>query len=329
MNEKISVAMATYNGAKYLQEQLDSLVKQTRQPDELIICDDGSTDETIAIAQKFLEHTPFNVKVFSNDRNLGYSQNFSRALELCSGDIVFLSDQDDVWHPTKIASMLARFDEEPDAQLLIHDLMYCSANLTPIGQTKIERMSDSFDLQKDYVVGMATAVRSPFLKLCLPVPDIEDVAHDTWLHQCAVAISKKRIMTEVFAQYRRHDSNATATSNLNVNYVTGPDHFKYKTTSTFESIKMKTPIIAPDVSLLVKWLRSNRGELLDKNYCTESLIDALINDELLRVDSTKEREKILAMKRNQRFWSVFRLYRKNGYQCFSGWKSALKDILFN
>ena len=150
---KISIAMTTFNGEKYLQEQLDSFVVQTRRPDELIIFDDCSTDETLAIALNFAEGSPFAVKVFSNDRNLGYSQNFSRALKLCSGDYVFLSDQDDVWHPEKIARMLARFDAEPNVQLLIHDLDYCKADLSPIGQTKIERMTGVFDLQREYIVG--------------------------------------------------------------------------------------------------------------------------------------------------------------------------------
>jgi glycosyltransferase involved in cell wall biosynthesis len=328
MSNKVSVALATYNGAKYLLDQLDSFIYQMRLPDELIICDDCSTDETLTIALNFAEVAPFAVKVFSNDRNLGFSQNFSRAIELCSGDYVFLSDQDDVWHPEKIARMLARFDAEPNVQLLIHDLDYCKEDLSPIGQTKIERMAGAFDLQRDYVVGMATAVRISFLRLCLPVPDKQGVAHDTWLHQCAVAVDKKGIMSDVLAQYRRHGSNVSVAGSLNVDFVTSSDHFK-DMNSIVNKLRYKTIMDMPYVIPLFEWLQSNKQILIEKGYVTESRIANLINEELHRVDSIKTRSTILAMKRFQRFWPVFRFYRKGGYQYFSGWKSAVKDVLFN
>jgi glycosyltransferase involved in cell wall biosynthesis len=329
MSKRVSIALATYNGAKYLLDQLDSFICQTRRPDELIICDDCSTDETLTIALKFAEGAPFAVKIFANDRNLGYPQNFSRAIEQCSGDYVFLSDQDDVWHPEKIARMLARFDAEPDVQLLIHDLDYCKDDLSPIGQTKIERMAGVFDLQRDYIVGMATAVRMSFLRLCLPVPDKQGMDHDTWLHQCAVTVGKKGIMSDVLARYRRHCSNATVARNLNVDFVTGPDHFKDKNSIVGKLIRNRTNMGAPDDFPLIEWLQSNRRILVEKGYVTESRIASLINEELRRVDSIKARSTILAMKRIQRIWPVFRFYRKGGYRYFSGWKSAVKDVLIN
>jgi len=92
----ISVALCTYNGELYLREQLESILKQTFPPDEIIICDDGSTDTTIKILEEFRRKSFIPVKVYYNKENLGVSKNFEKAISLCSGDIIFLSDQDDV-----------------------------------------------------------------------------------------------------------------------------------------------------------------------------------------------------------------------------------------
>jgi glycosyltransferase involved in cell wall biosynthesis len=326
MDNKVSVALATYNGAKYLRDQLDSFANQTRRPDELIISDDCSTDETLAIAANFADRAPFEVKIFANDQNLGYPQNFSKALELCTGDIVFLSDQDDVWHPEKIARLLVKFESEPDIQLLIHDIDYCKEDLTPIGQTKIERMAGVFDLQKEYVVGMATAVRSHFLKLCLPVPETQSMSHDLWLHQCATVVGCKGIMPDVLALFRRHGSNATtAAGNLNVDFVTTPDHFSNRA----EMINTKGVISTQYVSVVIKWMQSKKRNLVDQGYCSELHVDSLIKEELFRVNCYNSRSAILTKKRNQRFWPVISLYKRGGYRYFGGWMGATQDILFH
>lgn len=99
---KISIAMATYNGAKYLQEQLDSFVTQTRQPDELVVCDDGSSDATVEILRHFAAGAPFAVEIHENEVNLSHAKNFEKALSLCGGDVIFFSDQDEVWFPEKV-----------------------------------------------------------------------------------------------------------------------------------------------------------------------------------------------------------------------------------
>src|SRR4051794_15860948 len=94
-----SVAMCTYNGARFIGAQLASVAAQTRTPDELIVCDDRSTDETVAIVQKFADSAPFRVRLHVNEENLGSTKNFERAVSLCEGDLIALCDQDDVWLP--------------------------------------------------------------------------------------------------------------------------------------------------------------------------------------------------------------------------------------
>lgn len=104
--QTVSVVMATYNGEKYLQEQIDSILSQTYPIYELIIQDDGSTDQTVAIAYKYTKKYP-QVKVFVNERNIGLNQNFKTAVMRATGDFVAISDQDDVWYPQKIERQIS------------------------------------------------------------------------------------------------------------------------------------------------------------------------------------------------------------------------------
>jgi len=98
----LSVAMCTYNGEQYLQEQLDSIIAQTRLPNEVVVCDDGSTDATLQILDEFQETAPFPVRIYRNGTRLGPTKNFEKAIKLCSGNVIALSDQDDVWMPHKL-----------------------------------------------------------------------------------------------------------------------------------------------------------------------------------------------------------------------------------
>lgn len=117
---KISVVMATYNGERYLVEQLDSIRMQTLQPDEVILCDDCSKDNTKEIAEKFIKN--YNLqdkwKVIVNQENLGYANNFNKVAELATGDLIFFADQDDLWVPQKIQKMANIMNENSKCQLL-------------------------------------------------------------------------------------------------------------------------------------------------------------------------------------------------------------------
>jgi len=109
---RLSIAMCTYNGGRYLQEQLDSIASQTRQPDELVGCDDESSDDTIEIIKAFSSKVLFPVRLFNNKGNLGISKNFEKAIKLCQGDITLLSNQDDVWYTEKLMNSETIFSQE-------------------------------------------------------------------------------------------------------------------------------------------------------------------------------------------------------------------------
>jgi glycosyltransferase involved in cell wall biosynthesis len=132
---KLPMAMCVYTGTFYLWQQLDSIVAQYRcPPDELVVCDDGSKDTTIAILENFAAHAPFPVHIHVNYTNLGVSANFSKEIELCDGDLIAFSDQDDVWLPRKLAraeQMIHQFAHP--ATLYCSRLQYVNASLIPRG----------------------------------------------------------------------------------------------------------------------------------------------------------------------------------------------------
>lgn len=109
---KASVALCTYNGAKYIYEQLKSIVEQIQLPDELVICDDASTDETVDIINKFKENCNIKIKLYINKQNLGFRKNFEKCISLCSNDIIFLCDQDDIWLPDKVKIFMQAFESD-------------------------------------------------------------------------------------------------------------------------------------------------------------------------------------------------------------------------
>src|ERR1039457_2451483 len=106
---KVSVAMCRLNGAAFVEAQLESILAQSRSPDEIILCDDGSTDGTIDVAKKISGKYPDKIRIFQNERRLGCCRNFERAISLVTGDLIFLSDYDDFWFPDKVATMIIVF----------------------------------------------------------------------------------------------------------------------------------------------------------------------------------------------------------------------------
>ncbi|MCC5797763.1 MAG: glycosyltransferase [Methylophaga sp.] len=214
MQKKISISMATFNGEKYVVEQIKSFLSQTRLPDEIIISDDCSSDETISVITNALQNSGIDLIVKNNPHPLGYAQNFNQALEMATGKIVFLSDQDDFWMPEKIEKIAKVFEDNYSIALVIHDLEYCDQDLKRLGHTKIKRLAKFTNFRKYHVTGMATAIRRDFLALCLPVPR-DFLSHDTWIHLCAYYSGMKLVVPDVLALYRRHNDNATASQFVN------------------------------------------------------------------------------------------------------------------
>ena len=112
---KLSVALCTYNGSKFIEQQINSILNQTIKVDEIIVCDDTSSDATVSILKK-LQVTHPCIVIIENEINLRSTKNFEKAIQLCSGDYIFLADQDDLWNTEKVAKTLAIFKENPTAE---------------------------------------------------------------------------------------------------------------------------------------------------------------------------------------------------------------------
>lgn len=214
----ISIAMCTYNGERYLQEQLDSIAMQTRPPDEMVICDDRSQDGTPQIARAFAAKSPFTVHFVANERNLGSTKNFEKAITLCQGDVIALSDQDDVWHPEKLRKIEEAFVTEPAVGLVFSDGDIVDQNLRPLGarlwdsahvtpaQERLIRRDRFFEalLMHNIVTGAAMAFRAAYRELFLPIPDTIPLIHDGWIALIVSAVARATFLPEPLISYRQH-----------------------------------------------------------------------------------------------------------------------------
>ena len=127
----VSIAIATCNGARHIDEQLRSLAMQQLLPDELVVTDDASTDDTVARIETFAANAPFPVRLYRNPERLGYRANFMQAAELCRAEIISFCDQDDVWEPHKLAACVQPFDN-PGVILVYHDASTINADGHPL-----------------------------------------------------------------------------------------------------------------------------------------------------------------------------------------------------
>lgn len=213
---KISIAMATYNGEKYLQEQLDSFVNQTRLPDELVVSDDCSSDGTAQIIQEFEKNAPFEVRIFCNERNLGHVQNFNRAITQCDGDYIFLSDQDDIWDEKKIDCLYNKLKNHDSIPALVHsDFSYIDSRnnvIHPSFVDKINKVHDEVNtniiraLFYGFCVGCTVAINRKLVNASMPFPEIK-VGHDHWLLYGAILNGKVIFVNEQFVFHRVHKEN--------------------------------------------------------------------------------------------------------------------------
>jgi len=210
---KVSVCLASYNGERYIAEQLRSILQQLSDGDELIVCDDGSRDRTREIVASFGDP---RVVLRTFDANVGHVRNFERAIASASGDLIFLSDQDDAWRPGKLAAMLAVFRDQPDVQLVHHALSTMDADgrvLQPLWNPLHEGRPGRLRFLarqwlKCQVFGCALAFRRALLDVVLPFPP-SAYAHDHWLAIAAAVRGPVYFLAAPLVSYRQHAANVT------------------------------------------------------------------------------------------------------------------------
>ena len=219
--------MCTYNGERYLEEQLVSIAKQTRLPDEIVICDDGSTDDTIKIANEISKQLPFLVRIYENPDNLGVTKNFEKAIKLCEGDIIFFSDQDDILMPEKIEKIVEVFRNDPDIGYVFSDAQVVDEELHPLGYTMWKTVSfnrrerilfsegNQIDvlLKHPVVTGATMAIDAKKIDNFMPIPD--NFWHDEWISFYLSATGKKgKFIEEPLIQYRQHSDQVIGGRNF-------------------------------------------------------------------------------------------------------------------
>lgn len=216
----ISIALCTYNGGAFLPEQLKSIAGQSLKPCELVACDDGSTDDTVAILEDFARRAAFPVRIYRNQERLGPVQNFARAVSLCRGDYVALCDQDDIWDAEKLAlssQAMRKAQEQHGAAkpLLLHtDLMVIDAegHLVASSLMQIQKIAHAAQeplktlLVQNFVTGCTVLVNRPLLEAALPVPE-EALMHDWWFALIAASLGDLIFLPRPTVHYRQHGRN--------------------------------------------------------------------------------------------------------------------------
>ncbi|WP_395768032.1 glycosyltransferase [Aquirufa sp.] len=215
---KISVALCTLNGEKFLRTQLSSLVDQTLPPDEVIVCDEGSSDRTMLILDQFKDRLP--LQIHQNPTRLGTYQNFQKALKLCTGDYIFPADQDDFWDPQKIERIATYFNHHEDTEVVFTDAVL----VDEFGQISDKRLWSTFrfreEQQRDWklgksvdillngnrVTGCTMGVRKRFLDRITPFPTNlpSYFLHDAWMGLAAALENKIDFIPATYVQYRLH-----------------------------------------------------------------------------------------------------------------------------
>lgn len=223
MQEKIDILMATYNGEKYLKEQIDSILNQTYKNIQLIISDDCSTDKTREILKKYEQND--KIKIFYQDKNLGYIKNFEFLLKNVESDLYMLSDQDDVWKKEKVEKSVEKLKEE-NVDLVFGDLEVVDENLNTIYKSfnkymklerKINKCIGDYKLQYLYncITGCTILSKKELLDKILPLPSKSKyMVHDYWMGLMVALNGKIGYMKEPYIEYRQHGNNQIGTEKV-------------------------------------------------------------------------------------------------------------------
>ena len=214
---QISVALCTYNGEKFIHQQIDSILNQSLKVDEIVVCDDGSNDKTIEILNDYSKKNPDLFKIHQNEKNLRSVKNFEKAIQLCIGNVIFLSDQDDIWVKEKVADYIDYFNKNPHIEVL------CSNGYCINEKSKVEEKYSVWDVPQflreknilfsyyklityraNIATGASMAFKKEILPEKLPFPLLKDFHHDEWI---AIISSNKNtfeLLNKKYFYYRIH-----------------------------------------------------------------------------------------------------------------------------
>lgn len=320
----ISVALTTYNGSEFILEQLESILKQTLPVDEVIICDDVSKDDTCLKIEKYLlEHQISNVSLIKNEKNLGYKRNFIKAMMLCHGDFVLLSDQDDIWLPNKVQRMIETMkkDEikvlassfecvntkgnplyEREEGTYHNDGLY---KLQPLKSKECIKISFKELLRENYFQGASLCIRKEVVKeVCETFQDY--ITHDWFINFCGAKYEGMYFLNEVLFQYRIHEKNNLGIPVLNNSLVSW---FKQANQQEKRTLAFKTS------SQYIQQIRESNDPYYQKNKQELDSYDQLFKNCL----AILEKKQILKM---------IKMNQSDLYKYFRNKKTRIMDFIF-
>jgi glycosyltransferase involved in cell wall biosynthesis len=227
----VSVALCTYNGARFLDTQLRSIAAQTLTPIEIIACDDGSSDGTVELLAECARAFSIPMTISRNDQRLGAARNFDQAMRLCTGDIIAFADQDDMWHRTKLERLAAALDAHPEAAYAFCDARLIDETGAEVGgksllarRFTLPSIREAFArgdelrlmLKRDFIYGTTLALRSSARDLLPPVP--ETWSHDTWIVNVLACLDRRGVpVLQPLVRYRQHGAQASGGTGAPVN----------------------------------------------------------------------------------------------------------------
>lgn len=227
----ISIALATYNGEEFLREQLDSVLNQTFQDFEIIVCDDCSTDHTLAILEEYKKRDA-RITVYQNDYNLGYIKNFEKAIRYCNGEYIALCDQDDRWVPEHLSILLNIIGDKPiacgNARFInkygnsLHSTLIDRDNLVIPLKSGIDLLYRLFFYRNTFQ-GASMLINRKFLEVALPIPEVAKY-HDLWFSILSCMYGGIAFTSEIVNEYRQHGNNYSNSSEKGTNRY---KHFCY------------------------------------------------------------------------------------------------------
>jgi glycosyltransferase involved in cell wall biosynthesis len=205
---KISVCLAAFNGSRYIGVQIESILPQLCADDELILIDDGSTDNTLEIVESLQDN---RIKIFRNPYNVGPQKSFERAISISTGDLVFLSDQDDIWSKDKV-EIVKNFFHMCGAAACVSNAVIVNEDLEVLYDSLFQSFDSGPGFLKNFVkntyVGCCMAIRSDVIPYILPFPH-KIPMHDHWIGLVCEILGEVGFLESKLISYRRHDTNAT------------------------------------------------------------------------------------------------------------------------
>jgi glycosyltransferase involved in cell wall biosynthesis len=254
----VSVALCTYNGARYVAAQVHSILSQSHAVQQIVVSDDGSTDGTVAIVEELVRHAPLkpDLVVLRNERQLGVTRNFQQALDACAGDLIALCDQDDVWRRDRVAAALDAMLAHPTLLLTHSDARLVDAEGRPLGITLFEALEAGSAiagiheglafpvfLRRNFATGATMMLRRDLLARVEPFP--ATWVHDEWLAITASILGGVDVLEAPLIDYRQHGANEIGMS---------APSWRQKVSRVLEPRGQRTERMVARAESLVRWI---------------------------------------------------------------------------